>query len=178
MTDYNIAGRNYLVAPDLSHLPKYRTAGFVLATFFHEKYSDILDELEVEFVDDAEPYPDTEHMLYDIAAHRYMKVAATIPGTTPLWDAHANNAMRVWHDYGHHFELNLGFGIEDEAKAFQAGAIEFVEWAQLNDHAASIDAGIDVLYSEMVLQPAAAIWLGGYDSTRDGLTFQQKIVRL
>ena len=119
----------------------------------------------------------------DSTIGRYQKKISDITGSDTFcilpWMHFAtrpNGDMRLWHDYTHHYGHNLGFGLADEHRAFILALRELSAWWGSDDN--MLEAMSAILYSEMVLQCSAAMWLGGYDQTRDGLTFTQKIVRI
>ena len=174
--DYDALGLKYLKASDLSDAVVFRVAGDVLAKFFSTQADIIRESISVTLSDSTEPYPDVDTMRADIHDNAHIYIARTEEGTTPLWSAVANGDMRLWHDYTHHYGHNLGFGLADEHRAFILALRELSAWWGSDDN--MLEAMSAILYSEMVLQGSAAMWLGGYDQTRDGLTFTQKIVRI
>jgi hypothetical protein len=174
-------GHLYLLANDLSYQVQYIDAGKVLGRFFTEQAATVAAKLNVvTYVQESEPYATIGDLVADIYTNNTLRIARTEPGTTPLWGEAENDAMRLWHDYSHHYLLGLSFGLLDEYRAFQAAASEFYNWA-LVEHDYSFDLvsnAFRILYNEMVLQPAAAVWLGGYGATRYELTFSQKITNI
>lgn len=180
--DFNTLGYAYLKSDDLSGSDNIQEAGSLLAYFFTQKALLIVFEtgLDAEFVNESEPYDSPTDMINDIRDNNHMAIADTVEGTTPLWSPTANNCMRLWHDYTHHYLLEVGFDMEGEFEAYRRAVDEFTNWSK---DVPGVDDGIrraaiTILFSEMVLQPAAATWLGGYDATRQGLSFSQKIVDL
>jgi len=178
MTELTELGHAYLLADDVSNEAQYKTVGEVLGRFFLAQATPIARALDVMYVPESEPYATPEEMLEAFAQGAVM-IAATAPGTTPLWGVDENNSFRLWHDYSHHFLLGLSFSLEPEYQAYLAAVVAFYEWASTHGYdAETIATGAKILFNEMVLQPCAAVWLGGYDASRYGLTFSQKITNI
>jgi hypothetical protein len=104
-------------------------------------------------------------------------VARSVESECWTFSAEVNNRLRFIHDVWHHVDMGLDFGMDGEYAAWIDMSQRWHIWALERCFSDKlIMEGYDVLFSEMVLQAAAGIWLGGYDAERDGLRYSQKLV--
>jgi hypothetical protein len=104
-------------------------------------------------------------------------VARSVESEMWTFSSKVNNRLRFIHDVWHHVDMRLGFDIDGEYAAWVEMCHTWRLWALARGFSNKlIMEGYDVLFSEMVLQAAAGIWLGGYDAERGGLRYSQKLV--
>lgn len=151
-----------------------------LSRFIGDLYDEYSQDVRPIYVPGYEPYSYgqlTVPMMRSHVSQGYLLVADSVPEEMYTFSAEVNNKFRFVHDMIHHVGQGRGFDLGGEYGAFLDMQFRWHEWCEQNDrHSLTIEQGDAILFSEMVLQIAASVYLGGYDKTRNGLSYTQKLV--
>jgi hypothetical protein len=138
------------------------------------------------YVPEDNPYPSYEWMRECVLKMNELKVSTT-NNNSPVFSEKTNVLVRMSHDIFDHVLLRNGFSVPEEVRAYHNVLTHFEEWCEQCDHGTVIGSYpatdentyrecCNILMCEFALQPIAAEWLGGYGSTRAGLSFSQRVV--
>lgn len=142
------------------------------------------DGFRVEYVNDPDPYPTGEAMIESVKRDNLLRVS-TCNNTSPVFEHNTNLCLRMAHDILDHVLIDNGFTVANEVRATRNVLEDFADYYEERDRVGLYcPTGdeywecLNALYCEFALQPIAADWLGGYDATRAGLSFSQRIVNV
>jgi hypothetical protein len=138
------------------------------------------------YVPEENPYRTAKEMIARVIQTNSIRVS-TLNNTSPAFSEKTNALVRMAHDVFDHVILNNGFSVPEEVRAFHNVLTHFEEYCEQCDHGTVIGSYpapdeyvycecVNILMCEFALQPIAAAWLGGYGSTRAGLSFSQRVV--
>lgn len=152
-----------------------------LSSFLRQLDWQLRRSIEPIYVPGYEPYgffsDDPLPAMRNHVSQGYLLVARSVPAEMHTFTVGINNAFRFAHDVLQHVQNGYGFDMEGEYRSFLDMNRRWVQWAaQQGLNTRTVLDGSGVLFSEMVLQIATSLWLGGYDQERDGLRYSQKLV--
>lgn len=123
-----------------------------------------------------EPYPNADTLFWKVGETNTLKVS-NLNNTSTVFCENTNLLVRAAHDIFDHYLLHNGFSVQDELVALHNVLSDFDKYTDKREipRRVLIDAR-NALVCEFALQPIVAEWLGGYDGTRDGYVFSQRVV--